>query len=150
MYRNRMSYCGNLTADPKIFEPRSANDKVMFSYTVCQSFPRRNQETGMTEESKMFINCQTRLEPSKAERFRRLLKKGVFIDVEGPLVIESKDTPNGKVSYIHINTSTAQFPPLMSSQGTNNDKPSEPKPAPTSAEERPEAFNPARFADEDE
>lgn len=150
MYRNRMQFCGNLTSDPKTFEPRTEGDKVMFSYTVCQSFPTRNPGTQMRDETKMYINCQTRLDPARADRFRRLLKKGVFIDVEGPLVIENKDTPNGKATYIHINTTTAQFPPTMSSNHSAPEQPPVPEQKPSAAQQNPDAFSPARFADDED
>ncbi len=139
MYRNRMQFCGNLVADPKIFEPRKDGDKIMFAFTVCQTVKKKDGE------SRMFLDCETRLEPSRAAGFRKMLVKGAFIDIEGPLVITRKE--DGKV-FVHVNTTTAQFPPRQSAT-EGRERPAPAKPAIPAAQAAPDAFNPARFADED-
>jgi len=149
MYVNDMRWAGRLTQDPRVLEPRTEGDRFLFSFCVAQTIPWRNKSTGKTEENTQYINVAYRCTARFANDLKAKLKKGQFLLVDGELLIENRDTPNGRIPYVTINASKLGFPPV---QHVNSREPSEeraPESKPASAQEsHPDYFNPAKFEDD--
>ena len=79
------------------------------------------------------------------------MKKGKFVMVDGELLIENRETANGRVTYVTINAAKVQFPPVQyvnsREPGQASEAPEPAKPA-SAADQKPDYFNPARFDDE--
>lgn len=147
MYENEMRWAGRLTQDPRILDPRQAGDAYLFSFCVAQNMPRRSKANGKTEERSQFLNVIYRASERNAARLKEKLVKAQFVIVTGELVIDHKDTPNGRVTYVTIDASKLQFPPVQYVNAKEPEAPAAEKPA-SVADAHPDVFNPARFCDD--
>ena len=150
MYINDFRWAGRLTNDARVLEPRQEGDRYLFTFCVAQSMPWRNGTSGTNEEKSQFINVAYRSSERNASKLRERLIKGQYVLVDGELLIEhKKDGPNGPVTYVTINATKIQFPPV---QYVNPKEPEKqaPEPPASAAQAHPDVFNPARFADDPE
>lgn len=149
MYINDFRWAGRLTSDARVLEPRKEGDRYLFTFCVAQTMPWRNRTAGTNEEKSQFINVAYRCSDRNASKLREKLVRGQYVLVDGELLIDHKDGPTGRTTYVTIDATKIQFPPV---QYVNPKEPEQQAPeAPASAAQaHPDVFNPARFADDHE